>query len=92
MPYARPPGLVQRGPKQIWHIDARIGGRRVCESCRTSDVDVAIALLSKRREEGRKREQFGVRFEHTFEEAATRFVAEFHDVKRSIKDDISLII
>jgi integrase len=85
----KPPGLIKRG--KIYHIDARIGGRRVCETCQTTELDVAVLLLAKRRNEAREREQFGVRPVRTFAECTHRYAIENHNVKKSIEGDYSLI-
>ena len=85
----KPPGLVKRG--QIWHIDKSVFGQRICESCHTTQLSEAIAVLAHRLEEARLRHQFGVRVDRLFEEAAIRFVEEFSTRKRSIQSDVSLL-
>lgn len=89
MPAKIPPGLIKRG--DVWHIDKSMFGQRICESCRTTRLDEACALLNRRIEELRLRVQFGVRIDRSFEEAAIRYVNEFADKKRSIHSDVSLL-
>jgi integrase len=68
------PGLTKIG--EIWHIDKRIIGRRLCESCRTSDLVEAEAYLTKRTEEIRKATLYGERPIRTFRMAATKYLQE----------------
>ena len=79
------PGLKKRGG--IWHIDKRIGGRRICQSCGTSDLEEAERYLARLIEQTRQAQVYGVRPSRTFEHAAAKFVLE-NQYKRSIKDDI----
>jgi len=79
------PGLVQRDG--IWHIDKRIGGRRVCQSTGTAQLEEAERFLVRLMEENRKASVYGVRPIRTFEQAAARFVQEQRH-KRSISSDI----
>ncbi|MEW8644309.1 MAG: hypothetical protein AB2609_19965, partial [Candidatus Thiodiazotropha sp.] len=79
------PGLVQRAG--IWHIDKRIGGRRVCQSCETGELAEAERFLARLLEEHRQAEVYGVRPTRTFEQAAAKFVVE-NQHKRTIDDDI----
>lgn len=79
------PGLVQRAG--IWHIDKRIGGRRVCQSCETGELTEAERFLARLMEEHRQAEVYGVRPTRTFEQAAAKFVLE-NQHKRTIDDDI----
>jgi integrase len=72
----------------IWHIDKWISGRRICRSCKTSDLKEAEATLARIREETRQAGFFGVRPKRTFEQAAAKFVVDYAH-KRSIDDDIS---
>jgi predicted RNase H-like nuclease len=53
------PGLVREG--EIWHIDKRIRGRRVCESTGERDLERAQEYLIRRLEEARQASVFGVR-------------------------------
>lgn len=74
------PGLKKRAG--VWHIDKRIGGRRICQSTGTSE-----RFLARLMEETRQAEVYGVRPARTFEEAAAKFVLE-NQHKRSIGNDI----
>ena len=79
------PGLKKRAG--IWHIDKRIGGKRVCQSCETGDLAEAERHLARLTEETRQAQVYGVRPARTFEQAAAKFVLE-NQHKRSIDDDI----
>ena len=79
------PGLKKRAG--IWHIDKRIGGKRVCQSCETGDLAEAERHLARLTEETRQAQVYGVRPSRTFEQAAAKFVLE-NQHKRSIDDDI----
>jgi hypothetical protein len=68
----RKPGLIKRGG--VWHIDKVIRGTRVCESTGTSDRRGAEELLARRINQVREARLFGVRTEHTFRAAATKFL------------------
>lgn len=81
----RSPGLIKRAG--VWHIDKRIGGRRVCQSAGTSSLEEAERYLAKLVEETRQAQVFGVRPKRTFEEAAAKFVLE-NSHKRSLSSDI----
>lgn len=81
----RTPGLKKRAG--IWHIDKRIGGRRICQSCGTGDLAEAERFLARLIEETRQAQVYGVRPTRTFEQAAAKFVLE-NQHKRSIDDDI----
>ncbi len=70
----------------IWHIDKVIHGTRVCESTGTSDREEAEALLIRRLQAERATRLFGARQEHTFREAATKYLEE-HQHKRSLERD-----
>ena len=78
------PGLTQRDG--IWHIDKRIGGRRVCQSTGTTRLEEAEKFLARLMEEVRQASVYGVRPVRTFEQAAIRFVQE-NQHKRSIGSD-----
>ena len=82
----RPPGLVKRDG--IWHIDKRIGGRRICQSTGTADLEEAEWFLARLIEQTRQAQIYGVRPSRTFEKAAAKFVLE-NQHKRSLRDDIS---
>lgn len=81
----RAPGLIQRDG--IWHIDKRIGGRRVCQSTGTTRLEEAEKFLARLMEEVRQANVYGVRPVRTFEQAAIRFVHE-NQHKRSIDSDV----
>ncbi len=78
-------GLVKRG--DIWHIDKRVGGRRVCQRTGTRDLEEAEQYLARTIEENRQARVYGVRPARSFEEASSKFVLENRH-KRSINDDI----
>src|ERR1700722_2645604 len=80
----KPLGLTKRGG--VWHIDKWIGGTRVCESTGTSDLAKAQEHLAKRVDDARKARLYGVRGDHTFRAAATKFLEE-NQHKRTIDDD-----
>jgi integrase len=79
------PGVVKRGG--VWHIDKRIGGRRVCQSTETACLEEAERFLARLAEEIRQAEIYGVRPTRTFEQAAAKFVLE-NQHKRSLDSDI----
>ena len=70
----RMPGLVREG--EIWHIDKRIRGRRLCESTGERNLERAQEYLIRRLEEARQASVFGVRPARSFRQAATRFLTE----------------
>ena len=82
----RIPGLIKRGG--VWHIDKRIGGRRICQSTGTDQIQEAERTLARVMEENRQAKIYGVRPSRTFEEAAAKYVLE-NQHKRSLVDDIS---
>jgi len=79
------PGLIKRAG--LWHIDKRIGGRRVCQSTGTDRLEEAERFLARLIEETRQARVYGVRPTRTFEQAAAKFVLE-NQHKRSISSDI----
>lgn len=79
-------GLFKK--KDIWHIDKHIGGRRVCKSCGTGNLQEAEKFLIRLMEEDRQARVYGIRPKRTFEEAAAHYVIYKQD-KRSINSDIS---
>ena len=81
----RIPGLIWRGG--VWHVDKRIGGRRVCRSTETADLQEAERYLARVMEQTRQAQVYGVRPTRTFEQAAAKFVLE-NQHKRSIGDDV----
>ena len=80
----RMPGLTLRGG--VWHIDKVIYGQRICESTGTSDLEEAQALLMRRLQAARAIKLFGARPNHTFREAATKYLEE-NQHKRSLERD-----
>ena len=81
----RTPGLVRR--QGLWHIDKRIGGRRVCQSTGTAKLEEAELFLARQIEESRQAQVYGVRPARSFELAAVKFVRE-NQHKRTIRNDI----
>ena len=87
----RTPGLFRRG--DTWHIDKVVQGRRLRESCETSDSEEAERYLNHRLEQIRKAAVYGIRPTRTFREAATKYLLEEH--KRSLHrdaQDLSLVV
>jgi integrase len=82
----RAPGLVRR--HGVWHIDKRIGGRRVCQSTGTVEQDEAELFLARQIDEARQAQVYGVRPARSFELAATKFVRE-NQHKRTIRNDVA---
>ena len=82
----RTPGLVKR--HGLWHIDKRIGGRRVCQSTGTAKQEEAELFLARQIDETRQAQVYGVRPARPFELAAAKFVRE-NQHKRTIRSDIS---
>ena len=82
------PGLVKRD--QIWHIDKKVNGQRICESTGTSDLQEAERYLVRKLEMIRQATVYGVRPKRTFREAALKFVEE-NGHKASLHDDILTI-
>lgn len=80
----RAPGLYKR--KEIWHIDKKVFGFRLCESTFTGDLEEAEKFLARRSEEIRQASVYGVRPKRIFKEAATKFLME-NQHKRSIRSD-----
>jgi integrase len=80
----RTSGLSKRGG--VWHIDKQFRGTRIRESTGTGDYGKAQELLAKRIDEIRETRLYGLRPDHTFRAAATKFLAENQHKKR-IRDD-----
>jgi integrase len=81
----RTPGLIKRGG--VWHVDKWIKGHgRLCESTGTSDLDEAAHLLNRRLAQLREERMFGRRRDHSFRQAATKYLNE-HTHKRSLERD-----
>ena len=70
----RTPGLVKR--QRIWHIDKRIGGRRVCQSTGTDRLEEAELFLARQIDEIRQAQVYGVRPARSFGEASVKFVLD----------------
>ena len=79
----RTPGLTKQG--KIWHINKIIKGKRFCESTRTSCLEEAERYLAKRISEFWENLLYGKRPEHTFSEAATKYLLE--ETKKSLWRD-----
>lgn len=77
-------GLVKRG--DIWHIDKRIGGKRLCESTGETELKQAELYLAMRVEHYRRASIYGERPSRLFKEAAKKYLRE-NQHKRSIDDD-----
>jgi integrase len=77
-------GFIKK--KEIWHIDKYIGGKRVCQSTKTSNLEEAEKYLAKLMEESRQAEVYGVRPERSFQEAAEKYLSVKSE-KKSIGDD-----
>jgi len=82
------PGLVKR--EGTWHIDKRIGGRRVCQSTGTTQLVEAERHLARLIEQDRQAQVYGVRPSRTFEQGAARFLLE-NQHKRSLGKDVILL-
>ncbi len=78
-------GLVVRD--EVWHIDKRICGRRICQSTGATDLVEAERYLARLMEQVRQATIYGVRPKRTFEQAAAKYVLE-HQHKRSLRDDV----
>jgi integrase len=76
-------GLVLRG--KTWWIDKKVSGKRICESCRTSDYQEAVKYFCFRVEQLRQAEIFGVRPKRIWREAAIKYLNEAE--KESIRCD-----
>lgn len=80
----RIPGLQKIG--DVWHIDKKVNGRRICESTETGDFDEAGRYLVRRLETMRQASVYGVRPKRIFRDAAIKFLLENRH-KRSIASD-----
>jgi len=78
----RTPGLYKR--KDVWHIDKKVLGKRICESTGTSIMEEAEKYLAKRIEDLRQTVIYGVRPKRTFRQAATKYLLDNKNT-RSIK-------
>ncbi len=82
------PGLRLRDG--IWHIEKRILGEAVFESCRTGDLSEAERFLARRTEEIRNAKLYGIRPVHYWREAAIKYLEAKKD-KRSLANDASIL-
>lgn len=82
------PGLRLR--EGIWHIEKRILGEEVCESCRTGNLEEAERYLSHRTEEIRNAKLYGVRPVRYWREAAIKYLEVKKD-KRSLAGDAAIL-
>ena len=79
------PGLRKKG--QVWHIAKVICGELVYQSTGETELERAESYLAHFIELRRKQVVYGERIEHTFDEAAARYVGEYGH-KRSLDRDI----
>jgi integrase len=84
----KPSGLTKRGG--IWHIDKVFRGVRIRESTGTGDLASAQEFLAFRVDAIRNAKMYGLRQDHTFRAAATKFLVE-NQHKRTIKGDALLL-
>lgn len=84
----RIPGLYKRG--DVWHMDKKILGRRICESTHAHTLIEAEQYVAWRTEEIRKAKIYGVRPERTFRQASEKFIQE-NQHKRTLAKDIAQI-
>jgi len=82
----RMPGLIKRG--DIWHINKKVDGVRVCESTGSSQLKEAEKYLVRRLEAIRQAKVYGIRLKRSFREAATKFLLE-NQHKKSLADDVN---
>ena len=74
----RTPGLTKRG--EYWHIEKRTKyapGGRLRESTGETELEEAESYLARRISELKDAAVHGKRINHTFEEAATRYITEY---------------
>lgn len=69
----------------VYHIEKRILGVAVCESCKTGNLVEAEAYLARRMDEIRRAKHFGERPQRSWQEAAINYLETKR--KRSLKDD-----
>jgi len=81
----RMPGLVKRG--EVWHINKRVNGQRICESTGATQLEEAQRYLVRKLEAHRQAIVYGERPKRSFDTAAARFV-DTNQHKRSLSDDI----
>lgn len=80
----RTSGLFKK--RSIWQIDKQVLGVRIRESTGTDNLVEAEFILAKRIEQTRQSILYGTRLQHTFKEAAKRYLKEYQH-KVSIKED-----
>lgn len=87
----RATGLVKRWSKDRqsywWEIDKKIDGQRIRVSTGTSDYAEAERRLAYEIDQVRKRQVYGIATQHTFAQAAARYLDE-HNHKRALDRDI----
>lgn len=84
----RMPGLRKVG--NIWHIEKKINGRRLCESTGANNLKEAEKYLIRRLEGIRQATVYGIRPKRIFREAATKFLQE-NQHKKSIREDAMML-
>ena len=77
-------GLVKRG--NIWHVDKRVGGRRIQCSTEATDLSKAQEFLIHLMEQERRGRVYGEPVPHLFVDACARYVKEM--TKKSRDRDI----
>ena len=82
------PGLQKRN--DLWHIDKRAFGRRICCSCETSDLEEAEKFLSHKLDELRQATVYGVRPNRNFRAASIKYIKENQD-KACIDNDLTYL-
>ena len=80
----RTPGLQKLG--DVWHIDKKVNGRRICESTGTGNLEEAEKFLARRLETIRQADVYGIRPKRLFRDAAIKFLLENRH-KKSIRSD-----
>lgn len=79
----KPSGLIKRG--QFWHIEKRIGGKRLRVSTGTGNLEEATSILNQVVATHQRIKFFGERPKVTFRKAATKYLKE--EKKKSIHND-----
>ena len=78
-------GLYLRN--EVWHIDKQFRGQRICESTGESELTKAEIYLTKKLEETRQAQVYGIRPKRSFRLAATKYLNE-NTQKRSLETDV----
>ncbi|MGE3920960.1 MAG: tyrosine-type recombinase/integrase [Gammaproteobacteria bacterium] len=78
------PGLQKRG--NIWYIDKKIFGKRICETTCTDSLEEAEKYLAHRIQSLHQAKIYGVRPKRIFREAAIKYLSE-NQHKASIHQD-----